>query len=301
MAEPRSPLLTPARLPQALALVVSSLLLGACGSLVRDSAPDGHVDHHSVPDAVPRHEPFSRYGNPDSYEVFGRRYTVLQSASGYYQEGTASWYGTKFHGQRTSSGEPYNMYAMTAAHKTLPIPVYVEVTHLQNGRKVVVRVNDRGPFVDDRIIDLSYVAAKKLGISETGTGPVSIRVIDALNPPAVQAADSKPAATAPAGSEIAANNTVTLPEATRPVGTDAAAAGLIYLQVGAFSEQANATSLLQRLLTATTENVVITRLAEGVNNVYRVRIGPLASDAVVQRLRAQLGELGIPAPHIVVE
>ena len=162
-----------------LPLLAGSLLLGACGSLVtHDSAPTRYVDHTRVANAVPKVEPRSKYGNPDSYVVRGKQYTVRKTAVGFSQRGIASWYGTKFHGHRTSSGEPYNMYAMTAAHKTLPIPSYVEVTNLDNRRKIVVRVNDRGPFHDGRIIDLSYVAAKKLGITATGTGQVEIRAID---------------------------------------------------------------------------------------------------------------------------
>lgn len=143
----------------------------------RDRAPDPRsvpTDIDRVPDAVPRAEPRSRYGNPESYEVFGRRYHVLASAEGYRERGIASWYGEKFHGRRTSSREPYDMYAMTAAHKTLPLPTYVRVTHLENGRSVIVRVNDRGPFVDSRIIDLSYAAAARLGMVEDGHAPVEV-------------------------------------------------------------------------------------------------------------------------------
>jgi rare lipoprotein A len=115
------------------------------------------------PDAVPRKEPRSRYGNPATYDVFGVRYEVMQTSYGYKERGVASWYGKKFHGRMTSSQEPYNMYAMTAAHKTLPLPTYVRVRNLKNNRSIVVRVNDRGPFVDNRIIDLSYSAATKTG------------------------------------------------------------------------------------------------------------------------------------------
>ena len=115
-----------------------------------------------TPDAVPREEPRSRYGNPNSYEVFGETFEVLPSAHGYHQHGVASWYGTQFHGLRTASGEQYDMFAMTAAHKTLPIPTYLKVTNLNNHLSVVVRVNDRGPFLGERLLDLSYAAAAKL-------------------------------------------------------------------------------------------------------------------------------------------
>ena len=123
-------------------------------------------------------EPLSRYGNPESYVVYGKTYHTLSSSKGYKERGAASWYGTKFHGKRTSSGEPYDLYAMTAAHKTLPLPTYVEVTNLKNGRTVIVKVNDRGPFHDDRLIDLSYAAAAKLDILPYGTGEVEVRAID---------------------------------------------------------------------------------------------------------------------------
>ena len=125
----------------------------------------------------PVKEPYSRYGNPDSYKVEGRQYKILRSASGYKERGVASWYGTKFHKQRTSSGDAYNMYAMTAAHKTLPLPSYVRVKNLENGRQAVVRVNDRGPFRHDRIIDLSYAAAVKLGLLPKGTARVEVESI----------------------------------------------------------------------------------------------------------------------------
>jgi len=132
----------------------------------------------SVPDAVPVQEAVSASGNPPEYEVFGETYRVLATSRGYEAEGLASWYGADFHGRRTSSGEPYDMYAMTAAHTSLPLPTYVEVTNLANGRQVVVRVNDRGPFHSDRILDLSYVAAWKLGMVGPGTARVRVRALE---------------------------------------------------------------------------------------------------------------------------
>jgi rare lipoprotein A len=160
-------------------------------------APDGYPDvtavpaaAHDMPDAVPVAEPRSRYGNPKTYEVMGQRYFVLNSAAGYKEHGRASWYGTKFHGRRTSSGEPYDMYQMTAAHKTLPLPTYVRVTRKSNGRSVVVRVNDRGPFHTGRIVDLSYAAAARLDMLKDGSAEV---VVEALDPGApVQAAPATP-------------------------------------------------------------------------------------------------------------
>ncbi len=147
----------------------------------RDRPPDAPgVDLDTISDAVPRDEPRSRYGNAPEYEAFGRVYRTLASSEGYQEEGVASWYGEEFRGRRTASGELYDPYGMTAAHRTLPLPCYVEVTNLENGRTVVVRVNDRGPFHEDRIIDLSYAAAHRLGMLSKGTARVRVR---ALQPP----------------------------------------------------------------------------------------------------------------------
>ncbi|KTD17222.1 septal ring lytic transglycosylase RlpA family protein [Legionella jordanis] len=142
-----------------------------------DGAPAGPIPT-TFKEVKPKSEPLSRYGNPDVYLVEGRRYQVLKSSSGYKARGVASWYGTKFHKQRTSSGDDYNMYAMTAAHKTLPLPSYVRVKNLSNGQVAIVKVNDRGPFRNDRVIDLSYAAAAKLGLLPKGTAPVEIEALN---------------------------------------------------------------------------------------------------------------------------
>ena len=147
---------------------------------IQDSAPsrsDIPEDVANTPDAVPKIEPRSRSGNPDEYEAFGVVYHVLDDSSGFTERGRASWYGKKFHGKKTASGEPYDMFAMTAAHKTLPIPSYVRVTNLENGKTCVVRVNDRGPFHSKRIIDLSYAAAARIGITTSGHAEVEIRAV----------------------------------------------------------------------------------------------------------------------------
>ena len=167
-----------------LLLIPLLVLLSACGTLSRsggyyeDDGPDANPPANiaSIPDAVPKPEPRSDSGN-SPYTVSGKTYYPLADASGYHERGIASWYGRKFNGKRTSSGEPYDMYAMTAAHKTLPLPSYVRVRNLQNGRSIVVRVNDRGPFLSNRLIDLSYAAAAKLGILGTGTGIVEVDAI----------------------------------------------------------------------------------------------------------------------------
>ena len=146
----------------------------------RDPAPGRNLDPDVIADAVPQAEPGSRYGNPHANAAFENRSKVMKDSARFTQRGIASWYGTRFHGRRTSSGEPYDMYAMTAAHKRLPLSSYVRVTNLHNGRQAVVKVNDRGPFHEHRVIDLSYAAATKLGILAEGTGLVEIEVIDSL-------------------------------------------------------------------------------------------------------------------------
>ena len=260
------------RMPHRLLGLVGTLLLSACGSLdIQDGAPDRHVDASGIADAVPKTEPYSKYGNPRSYQVAGKTYYVLDDHRGYQQRGQASWYGTKFHGRRTSSGEPYDMYAMTAAHKTLPIPSYVEVTNLENGRKAILRVNDRGPFIDGRIIDLSYVAAKKLGVYTSGTARVDVRAIDLRKSTTTQPATSQPAG---------------------KTGNDQ-----VYLQVGAFDERANAELMLSRLLSLTNENILINNQQQ----IYRVRIGPLTSEQAARQLASHLSPHGIDRTHIVKE
>ena len=209
-----------------LGLLISSLSLFGCAP--GDSAPGDFV-RDDTPNAVPKNEPLSRYGNPPSYTVMGRTYKVMQNANGFKEEGIASWYGTKFHGQRTSSGETYDMYAMTAAHKSLRIPTYVEVTNLRNNRKAIVKVNDRGPFHEGRVIDLSYAAATRLGVAEDGTEPVSIRVIETKNP-----LD---------GSDVVVGSV--MPQSS--VAKEAQVGELFYVQVAALSSEENALRLLNDL------------------------------------------------------
>ncbi len=177
------------RLRRALGALLAVGLLGGClsspggGVLLPREPQDGPPareppDLADLPDPIPRREPPSRRGNPPSYTVHGKTYHVLGSAAGYYATGMASWYGRKFHGRLTSSGEPFDMFKLTAAHRSLPIPTYVRVTNLDNGRQSVVRVNDRGPFHSDRIIDLSYAAAVKLGFADRGTARVRVEVLE---------------------------------------------------------------------------------------------------------------------------
>ena len=167
----------------ALLATVAALLLAGCSSTPsryqhdQDFTPSPLTEQHEMTEPEPRIEPRSAMGNPASYKVFGKEYRVMDSAVGYKERGIASWYGMKFHGHRTSNGEIYDVYQFTAAHKTLPLPSYVKVTRLDNGKSVIVRVNDRGPFHEGRIIDLSYVAAVKLGINKQGTAEVEVEVV----------------------------------------------------------------------------------------------------------------------------
>lgn len=181
-----------------LCILIALMLLQACSSIPKgekpckvahkgekvvakaDGPPEVDQDVTHIPNALPKLEPVSKYGNPPIYTALGNKYKVMKSSDGYEAEGTASWYGRKFHGNRTSSGEPYDMFAMTAAHKSLPLPTYATVKNLDNGREVIVKINDRGPFAHNRLIDLSYAAAKKLGIHTAGTGRVRITAIDPI-------------------------------------------------------------------------------------------------------------------------
>ncbi|MBV6422785.1 MAG: Endolytic peptidoglycan transglycosylase RlpA [Steroidobacteraceae bacterium] len=226
-------------------------------------------DIASIPDAVPRIEPRSLRGNPPFYEVFGKRYTVLPTAEGYVERGVASWYGPGFHAALTSTGEPYDMYAMTAAHKTLPLPCYARVTNLANGRSVVVRVNDRGPFVGGRIIDLSYTAASKLDMLRDGTAFVEVAV---LTPGTAAAIVPPPLAPAP---------------------LEAVAPRSLYVQVGAFADAGNARRLADRLRAAGLGQVFVQPTVGGDRTLHRVRIGPVGSVAEFDALAARLARLGI--------
>lgn len=282
-----------------LATLLVSVALAACGTVPRgggyylDDGPDAApaVDVSKIPDAIPKHEPRAASGNK-AYTALGVRYTPMADARGYRERGVASWYGKKFHGRPTSSREPYDMYAMTAAHKTLPLPSYVRVRNLQNGRTVVVRVNDRGPFLHDRVIDLSYAAAHKLGIVGTGTGLVEVEIVEPGETAPVTAL-TQPAAPPPrhAGLEI-------IPAATadaRPPPPK------IFLQLGAFTRSENAESLRARLAQTTPKPIFVQPPVNAATPHYRVRIGPLTSVEEGDRLAEQLRDLGHINAHIVVE
>jgi rare lipoprotein A len=222
------------------------------------------------PDAVPKQEPRARLGNPPFYEVYGIRYTVLTDSGGFVERGVASWYGRDFHGARTATGEPYDMYGMTAAHRTLPLPSYVRVTNLNNGRTVVVRVNDRGPFKSNRIIDLSYTAALKLDMLRTGTTLVEVRALEPDGAP--------PPAPPPPAAHLA-----------------------LYAQAGAFASEANANRLRERIAQAGIAGAFVRRDDLRGQVLYRVRIGPIGSVDDYDALSARLRELGLGEARLALD
>jgi rare lipoprotein A len=262
-----------------LGAVLCALLLAACAGVAQrpplppppvtaPAAPPANIE--AVPDAAPRAEPRSAHGNPPFYDVQGRRYYVLGAADGYLERGVASWYGPTFHGGNTSSGEPYDMYGMTAAHKTLPLPTYARVTNLRNGKSVVVRINDRGPFVANRLIDLSYTAAAKLDMIRDGTTLVEVRALI----PGVPDDLSRSAALPPPA---------------------------LYLQAGAFADAQNAQRLLARLQAAGLASAFIVLPLEGKSRLYRVRLGPVGSVAEFDQLAAELAALGIHDARLALD
>lgn len=251
--------------------LVIPLVLGACTFGVPVGERDG------AQPAKTSSTKKSKRGNPSSYVVHGKRYYVLDSAEGFAQRGIASWYGIKFHGRKTSSGETYNMHDMTAAHKTLPLPVYVHVKNLDNGRSAVVRVNDRGPFISGRIIDLSYAAAKKLGVKGPGTANVEISV--------VQKGQTRPSSVV----------------RTIPLAAEAAKDVPLFIQMGSFSSQVNASKLMRVLHAANESSASISKLETESGLFYRVRVGPLfdidEANAIVKRLQGK----GFQTARIVVQ
>jgi rare lipoprotein A len=234
--------------------------------------------------------PRSTRGNPPFYEVFGKRYYVLDSSEGYRERGIASWYGREFHGKPTSGGEPYDMHAMTAAHKTLPIPTWVEVTNVGNGRRVIVRVNDRGPFVDKRIIDLSYRAAVELDMIRDGTARVRVRALGAPPLPITPTAAAEPRSR---GFSI-----ISEAEADTPRPGDRPTPQL-FVQAGAFRDRDNAAKLVIRLRRRGIDNSFIVSSAGGRDELHRVRIGPLASTADFDRIDGDLRALGVSDSRLV--
>ncbi len=298
----------------------------------RDGAPWWDVDVSRIPDAVPMPHYGAVKANP--YTVLGKTYYPLSDSRRYQAVGTASWYGTKFHGQATANGEAYDLYGMTAAHKTLPLPSYVRVTNLDNGKSVILRVNDRGPFYSDRVIDLSFAAAKKLGYAEVGTARVKVEGIDPyewwakqgrpvpmmLAQPQMAKTPPAPAPAAPPAPVPAPTLASALPQpveqytpppqqhaaAVLPVQidskkNDSVAASGLYLQVGAFANPDAAELLKAKLSGAVTAPVFISSVVRNQQILHRVRLGPIDTQGEAQRVQnsvrlANLGQATLVRP-----
>jgi rare lipoprotein A len=257
-----------------------------------DSAPQESKDVSQIADAQPQPVVRTRAGNKSPYTVLGKTYTLLPNSDGYQERGKASWYGTKFHGRRTANGEVYDMWAMTAAHKTLPIPSYVRVSNEANGRSVVVLVNDRGPFHSQRIIDLSYAAAVKLGFADKGVADVEVVDVTpsetaAIVPQAVTVTNV-PVIKAPVINPPARNTTRSAPVSNQPA---------IYLQAAAFKSLSSAQQLQKKLQTASTSPVIVVPSSNKL--WHRVRVGPLVGVQKISEARQVLSEQGIKKPQVV--
>jgi rare lipoprotein A len=287
----------------------------------KDGAPWWDVDVSRIPDAIPTLHTGPYKANP--YTVLGKTYFPINQSASYVATGTASWYGTKFHGQNTANGEVYDLYGMSAAHKTLPLPAYVRVTNLDNNRSVILRVNDRGPFYSDRIIDLSYAAAKKLGYAETGTARVRVEGID---PQQWWAARGKPAplmvdtpqmvaqTQARPASPALSINTGTVEQyspppaqhapAVLPTVVDAkknatAPVSGLYLQVGAFANPDAAELLRSKLSSMVAAPAFTTPTTFNQQTLYRVRLGPIGSQGEAQQMQQQVVLANLGAPKLV--
>lgn len=277
-------------------VLIGALLLSGCASkkgssgssgsrysIEHDHGPDRVIDMSHVPDAVPRVEPISRGGNKSPYTVLGKTYSVMSSANGYRERGGASWYGKKFHGHLTSNGEIYDMYQMTAAHKSLPLPTFARVTNLANGKQVIVRVNDRGPFHPGRIIDLSYAAAFRLGMLGAGTAHVEV---EAINP-------------------LTWNTRTAVHRAPAPVPTPAPVAqrssreaGVLsnqFVQAGAFSSAVSAQQLAAKLSGYTRQTARVERSG----TLYKVLVGPVGLRSEADDIIRILAQQGISGAHLV--
>lgn len=262
----------------------------------QDGEPWWDVDVDNIPDAVPSVHRGQYKAAP--YRVLGKTYYPMQSATGYREQGLASWYGTKFHGQHTANGETYDLYGMTAAHKTLPLPSYVRVTNLENGRQVVLRVNDRGPFYEQRIIDLSFAAAKKLGFAEKGVARVEVEGIDAESWPQAQPPLQLAAAGDGNWQPELQHAAATSPQQLPAEGTAPGLAGL-YLQAGAFANPDAALLLRDRIAGVVDAPVFVHSVAVDEKVWHRVRIGPIDSRTQAEQVQQQIMAAELANPSFV--
>jgi rare lipoprotein A len=278
-----------------LAIVTLLVLLVGCASkppvnpndgrysIEQDRAPDSVLDIGAIPEVVP--EPIVRTlaGNRSPYSVLGKSYTVMDTEEGYTERGVASWYGEKFHGHRTSNGEVFDMYSASAAHKSLPIPSFLQVTNLDNNRSIIVRVNDRGPFHGDRIVDLSYAAAMKLGYANRGTARVQL---EAIMPP------------------TSSRETRTVPSTATnvPMRSPIAMEGKQYIQVGAFSDQEAAQRLSGQLREITSLPVFIQEvITSSSQKLHRVRVGPIINGSDIRNVTERVVAANLGSPYTVTE
>ena len=246
-------------------LAVAFLGLYGCAQVQKDGAPAGRLALSDIKPITAKYEPKSRGGNSNPYTVLGKTYQLLPSNQGYLEKGTASWYGTKFHGRKTANGEPYDMRGLSAAHRSLPIPTYLKVTNLKNRRSVVVRVNDRGPFHSERIIDLSYGAATMLGFAEQGTAPVLLESIDFPEGRATSITQETP--------------------------------GNHYLQIGAYSQVTSATALQHRVEKMVKYPVAVKQGTINSTSLYRVYVGPFDTLDLLADAKQELHSKGIRQSH----
>ena len=300
-------------------LIVSLLLIASCGtpsrySMKKDAYPDETIDVSTIQDAVPKKVVRTKAGNKSPYTVLGKTYYVMQSSTGFKQKGNASWYGKKFHGHKTSNGEVYNMYAMTAAHKTLPIPTYVRVTNVANGLSTVVRVNDRGPFHHGRIIDLSYAAARKLDYAHKGTARVEIEVLepgekyqvaevakkttplasaDKVEPSIVSSEPNQTTTEIKIESNNIDSNTNDDPNYHLPANT--------FIQIAAYSSKNSANKLQMQMEELTGFPVLVRKTEQPGLVLYKVRVGPITDNFDLLRLRQLLKNRGFGNSRVVYD
>lgn len=280
--------------PNVLLALLAAILLVGCASapqtdhssrytIAQDRAPSGSFDASGLDDAVPKYEAPRRAGNKSPYTVWGKEYRVLGSNDGYVARGTASWYGEKFHGHKTSNGETFDMYAMTAAHKSLRIPGYARVTNLDNGRSVIVRVNDRGPFHSDRIIDLSYAAAKKLGYQARGTARVEVAAITVKSDGSMFLA-GKPFV--PGDTAVYAENPV------RASGDIAMGNRALFVQLGSFSSRDPAEKLLSQVRSVLENPMRVRAVDTAEGRFHRVQVGPFSDEHSARQTQSVLEARG---------
>lgn len=263
--------------------VGAALVMTACSSPAPRSKLPQRVDVSSVAEPVPWNEPLAVRGNHSPYRVHGKTYTVMSTSEGYRERGIASWYGAKFHGRPTSTMETYDMYQFTAAHKSLPLPTFAEVTNVANGKSVIVRINDRGPFKDDRIIDLSYAAAARLGIVQQGTALVDVRAVS-----------RDPHNTVVSRAPVTPVTLAAEPELQVEVAPQE-----MFLQIGAFSDLANAWTIVDQLHAAGLQGVRLHSDSSGEKLVHKVRIGPVENESRATQLEATVRQMGLDSPRTV--